>query len=613
MVKKILIFTLSISSLLSAINLEKLNLKELYTQTPHDILYAESMPENVSPKQFFDKLNRLYAKNNPVQLISTSSGTQKTDRKIPHTIHLIWFGPSQLSPLFQKWHREWKAKHTDWDFIIWNEKAIKEKFPEKLFNQKIYDQAQGMSDYPTMSKITRYEILHKFGGLFIEPNLKCYESFEPLHILYDFYAGLAPLKSYGAISNSVIGSRANHPILKACLEQIKKSDGPLPTDQFSIGNWMMRHLSNRPLTQAVYEKINQKNYVDVILPQSFFDGNKVKKRFYHDRSSHEPSNNFIERKPEAFCAQGEYCCDTRPQQPHDRECLEPFFQEDAASLEFLAQSYPAQEKTMVIVIASYNNKTWYKRNLTSVFMQKYTNYRVIYIDDASSDGTGNLVETYLKEHQLEQKITLIKNKENLGAAANFYHASELCQDHEIMVHLDGDDWLAHENALAVLNKFYDDPNTWMTYGQFISYPMYKPGYCKPFPPDFIERNAFREYPRWISHHLRTHYIWLFRLIKLDDLKINGKFLPVTWDHALMFAMLEMSGYRAKCVPYLLSIYNKANPLNDVKVRGREQSRFVGYIRRQQKKYTRLQEKPQITQILSSNSLSDMSLSSTSLA
>ena len=49
---------------------------------------------------------------------------------------------------------------------------------------------------------------------------------------------------------------------------------------------------------------------------------------------------------------------------------------------------------MVIVIASYNNERWVEENLKSVFMQDYSNYRVIYIDDASTDGTADLAEPY---------------------------------------------------------------------------------------------------------------------------------------------------------------------------------------------------------------------------
>ena len=67
---------------------------------------------------------------------------------------------------------------------------------------------------------------------------------------------------------------------------------------------------------------------------------------------------------------------------------------------------------MVITIASYNNKDWYKKNLDSVFSQNYQNYRIIYTDDCSLDGTGDLVAEYVREKGQENRVILIENRKN---------------------------------------------------------------------------------------------------------------------------------------------------------------------------------------------------------
>ena len=46
-----------------------------------------------------------------------------------------------------------------------------------------------------------------------------------------------------------------------------------------------------------------------------------------------------------------------------------------------------EHKPFVVIVPSYNNSEWVERNLRSIFEQKYDNFRVIYIDDASTDGT----------------------------------------------------------------------------------------------------------------------------------------------------------------------------------------------------------------------------------
>ena len=161
-----------------------------------------------------------------------------------------------------------------------------------------------------------------------------------------------------------------------------------------------------------------------------------------------------------------------------------------------------QENPFVIVTASYNNKDWYKKNLDSVFAQNYTNYRVIYVNDCSPDGTGDLVEQYIKEKGMEDRVTLIKNTERCGALANQYKAIHSCKDEEIIVILDGDDWFPNGNVLSYLNKVYADGTIWLTYGQFREYPGGGVGFCSLMPDEIVSGNKFRDHNH-IPSHLRT--------------------------------------------------------------------------------------------------------------
>ena len=128
------------------------------------------------------------------------------------------------------------------------------------------------------------------------------------------------------------------------------------------------------------------------------------------------------------------------------------------------------EKKIVIIITSYNNKDWYIKNLDSACFQFYENYRVIYIDDASIDGNAELVEKYIEEHNLHNKVKLYKNETWLSQMTNHYKAVHMCHDDEIIVHLDGDDWLKHEYVLSYINQLYQKQDIWLTYGQSLLWP-----------------------------------------------------------------------------------------------------------------------------------------------
>lgn len=224
-----------------------------------------------------------------------------------------------------------------------------------------------------------------------------------------------------------------------------------------------------------------------------------------------------------------------------------------------------QEKPMVVIVPSYNNAQWYKRNLDSICFQNYRNYRVIYIDDCSPDGTGALVADYIDEHALHDKVMLIRNGTNCGAMANHYKAAWMCADDEIIVHVDGDDWLAHNNVLMRVNEEYKNPDVWLTYGQFERFPDGKKGYCRPMQPAVIQWNAYRECD-WVTSHLRTFYAGLFKQIKLKDFMYEGGYFPVTCDMAMFFPLLELAGKHARCIADVLYVYNEQTELNDYKKR-----------------------------------------------
>lgn len=222
------------------------------------------------------------------------------------------------------------------------------------------------------------------------------------------------------------------------------------------------------------------------------------------------------------------------------------------------------EKRIVIVAASYNNRAWYANHLDSIFSQNYHNFHLIYIDDHSSDGTARLVRRYIQNHQIAHRVTLIENEHRMGALANQYNAIHLCNDRDIIIILDGDDWFYHTRVLAYINDIYTKEDVWLTYGQFIEYPSLHHGFCIPTKKEHIEKNSCRYEASGFSH-LRTFYAGLYKKIKIEDLFFNGQFFFVNADMATMLPMVEMAGYHIRFIPDILMVYNKANVLNDYKV------------------------------------------------
>ena len=242
----------------------------------------------------------------------------------------------------------------------------------------------------------------------------------------------------------------------------------------------------------------------------------------------------------------------------------------------------------VIVIASYKNAKWYKKNLLSALSQKHPSFRILYTDDCSPDNTGGLVEEFARKHDKKNLIELIRNTDRKGALKNIYDMIHRCDDDEVIVTLDGDDWFPDSNVLQRLEKVYAE-DVWMTYGQYRRHPDNSIGCNSQVPPNVIKNNSYRT-SNWCTSHLRTFYAWLFKRIKEDDLKHKGKFFSTAWDLPMMFPMLEMSGTRHRFIPRTMYIYNWENPINDSKVNLKLQEELEA-VSRAMPKYSVLSKRP----------------------
>ncbi len=240
-------------------------------------------------------------------------------------------------------------------------------------------------------------------------------------------------------------------------------------------------------------------------------------------------------------------------------------------------SFVFSEKPIVVLTTSYNNQKWVQKNIESILQQDYSNYRVVYIDDASSDGTADIVRGLMQNHPKSSDFLLICNPKRVGALANIYNAiHQHCKDEEIIVSLDGDDWFYDSQVLKKIDALYSTQEVWLSHGTMLEYPQNQLGWSIPIPEEIVANHAFRTY-RCVSH-LRTFYAWLFKKIRLEDLQYKGDFFQMTWDQAMMFPMIEMSGKRHAFISEITYVYNMANPINDNKVDPKLQNDLEAYIR-----------------------------------
>jgi hypothetical protein len=179
--------------------------------------------------------------------------------KIPKIIHQIWIG-SKTPPI--NLMNTWKNKHSDYEYILWNEDEIK----KRQLNFECLQQINTINEICGKVDIIRWEILYKYGGIAIDADSYCIEPFD------DFFldnGGFATFENENCRENLIaigtMGFAPKHPLCKEIIEHIK-SDACLQTIKsfkawYSVGPVL--------LTNCLQYKTNK--YPDIkIYPSHYF-------------------------------------------------------------------------------------------------------------------------------------------------------------------------------------------------------------------------------------------------------------------------------------------------------------------------------------------------------
>nr|NGX38134.1 Subversion of eukaryotic traffic protein A [Chlamydiota bacterium] len=175
-----------------------------------------------------EKFEKLYERNKHRRFIEVG------EFKIPKVVHFIWLGPRPFPPESVENVRSWIAHHPDWTVKFWTDRdrlppcnsmevCKVDDFPF-LFLCHCYEQSENWGE---KSDVLRFEILYQEGGVYVDHDANCLQTFAPLHRGYDFYCGLEtphpPFAGRNITSGiGVIGSRSFHPVVGRVIELIGK-------------------------------------------------------------------------------------------------------------------------------------------------------------------------------------------------------------------------------------------------------------------------------------------------------------------------------------------------------------------------------------------------------
>lgn len=144
----------------------------------------------------------------------------KNNIKIPKIIHQIWIGPKPAP----KFMHTWQDNHPDWEYKLWDDKRIKDElYP--MINQHLYDLYGQEKEqiWNGRSNPVRYEILHKYGGVYIDADTISLRPIDEEFLENDFFAAYMNEQERGdRIATGVLGSVKGHPVMEKCICELNK-------------------------------------------------------------------------------------------------------------------------------------------------------------------------------------------------------------------------------------------------------------------------------------------------------------------------------------------------------------------------------------------------------
>lgn len=134
---------------------------------------------------------------------------------IPKIIHQLWIG-SKPAPTN---HMDtWKNKNPEFEYIRWNETELQVRGIHLECSHRINE----MEEINGKADIIRWELLYKYGGVFLDADSICIEPIDDVLMNCTSFAGWEQEQvRNGLIATGTMGFPPKHPLVKGAIEWIK--------------------------------------------------------------------------------------------------------------------------------------------------------------------------------------------------------------------------------------------------------------------------------------------------------------------------------------------------------------------------------------------------------
>jgi hypothetical protein len=154
---------------------------------------------------------------------------------------------------FEGYGESWRRHHPDWEMRLWTDANLPDlRFPDAM------ERGRNPGE---RSDLLRYEVLVRFGGVYVDTDMECLRSIESLIEGAEAFAGAVRA---GKLGNAILGCAPGHPAFERLLEEAISRSGS-------------GHVSGATGPRLVTDVLTGSEDVTIFPPEAFY-------HFHHRRS-----------------------------------------------------------------------------------------------------------------------------------------------------------------------------------------------------------------------------------------------------------------------------------------------------------------------------------------
>jgi mannosyltransferase OCH1-like enzyme len=175
---------------------------------------------------------------------------------IPKVIHHFWFGPAPKPALAQRCIASWRAALHDYEIIEWTEANY------DVHKSAFAREAHANGKWAYLTDFARLDVLHEYGGIYLDADVEVYKDFVPLLSNKTFLGFMFDCN----LSTAVIGSEPGQPVIGELLAGYAHLVGDLSLNNDVFTRFFIQRFPEFKLNN-MFQQLDEVT----IYPKEYFD------------------------------------------------------------------------------------------------------------------------------------------------------------------------------------------------------------------------------------------------------------------------------------------------------------------------------------------------------